>query len=582
MCPPPVLAFFENRKKVTSIDLITILSFLDNVGGDTLQRFCQSHDEEYAKFAEWARAGVRDMPKRLLAPACRLPIWPNLCTGGTVSYVTAAAARVLPFKATPSIAMPFVSFESNIVAYSPALVNHLHVRPMGFSIFRDCLTIPSRLSEGNTHDYRRLLDLLISSRLEDPRDVVVPNALGSMVPSSTLYSRLNTLFLQAFQTRPEKLIHADFRHLESGLSGFGLKTQMSFASFKVCVTAIHEDVDGENRVQRARSLFSWYNNELPIHTAGDYTSWRELDNLRFIPRHEIRHRTMSLYMDTYARTLPDLVAPNEIVRPEFEAIAWTQRALFQQRPSERLLIADLSLGVPSVFEVVRLSLGIGSEKPKANWNFTKVEHLRILAKRISPNFPSDVDILSDITKTYEWLESHKNDPHLRCLEQYKKECLFLNVDDAQSTEWRWHCAEQMFFCLRAPDPDNRFFGVGAFLSPFQGLLRCAGVKEIKNPARPKLTISSPESQLSQIRTNFNDMRNEGMLTDVVFTSDDDKQFPAHRVLLATQTDYFRDQFSKNWDTGSVARDTHAIRMVGYNGSTLEVTLGREVHSVQFD
>ena len=51
--------------------------------------------------------------------------------------------------------------------------------------------------------------------------------------------------------------------------------------------------------------------------------------------------------------LPLIVSPDEVLRPEFESVAWTQRALLLEGPSERLTVANLQFGVPSGHEVVR-------------------------------------------------------------------------------------------------------------------------------------------------------------------------------------------------------------------------------------
>jgi sacsin len=61
-------------------------------------------------------------------------------------------------------------------------------------------------------------------------------------------------------------------------------------------------------------------------------------------------RNISAYVQN--KNFPDVVAPKDILRPQYEAVAWTQRVLFLDSPDERLL-ANPSLGLPDVSQVVR-------------------------------------------------------------------------------------------------------------------------------------------------------------------------------------------------------------------------------------
>jgi hypothetical protein len=204
----------------------------------------------------------------------------------------------------------------------------------------------------------------------------------------------------------------------------------------------------------------------------------------------------------------------------------------------------------------------------------QVKHLRTLA-RIAQNFASNPRILADITQTYEWLNS-REDNEIEFIAQYKDEYLFLNVDDPKSEPWTFHCARKMFFNIPDLD-DDQFACVGEFLSPFENLLRLAGVKEISLPSREELPLTPAETQLRRIRSNFNQMRINNVLTDVIFTSEDGQEFEAHRAFLATQNDYFRDLLTYEWsETSSMGEhDSAHVYMDGYFGTTLKVAIGKE-------
>lgn len=169
-----------------------------------------------------------------------------------------------------------------------------------------------------------------------------------------------------------------------------------------------------------------------------------------------------------------------------------------------------------------------------------MEHLRVIALQISPKYPSNSAILADLTATYKWLEDHVAGIDLGpCISKYSKERLFLNVDAPNAGPHRWHCADQLFFDI---DDYGEQFGVRQFLIPFSGLLRSAGVVKVVNPNRPSLTCSSAEVKLVRLQNCLHAMRCGDSLTDVYLTSEDGQIIDAHRLVLATASDYLRDMF----------------------------------------
>lgn len=130
---------------------------------------------------------------------------------------------------------------------------------------------------------------------------------------------------------------------------------MDFESFRDCIIWIDKDVDGSNRVERARHLYRWYCEVLPIALAGGPSErWRQLESFRFIPPSSLQQSVSYERLGYVRRSIRalDLVAPNEVFLPEHERIIWSQRAPFL--PSDRLRLGDLALGVPTAVEVVSL------------------------------------------------------------------------------------------------------------------------------------------------------------------------------------------------------------------------------------
>lgn len=152
---------------------------------------------------------------------------------------------------------------------------------------------------------------------------------------------------------------------------------------------------------------------------------------------------------------------------------------------------------------------------------------------------------------------------------YNQDKLFLNVDDP-ALEWRWDSASELLFDEK--DSSNPRH-VRQFLRNYSGLLRAAGVKEITHvsPDEP-LREDSHETQLAQIRSSFNGMRQAKQLTDVTLTAEDGTEFSAHRVFLAAQSSHFKDCFGGGWRESRVSDGDVGI-VVHYSRECLEAVLG---------
>lgn len=149
--------------------------------------------------------------------------------------------------------------------------------------------------------------------------------------------------------------------------------------------------------------------------------------------------------------------------------------------------------------------------------------------------------------------------------------IFLNVDDPQTDPWTWNSADEMFFNI-SDGVDIK--AVRKFLMPFRDLLYVSGVEEIVNPPLPKTTVSTVETQLAALRSGFNAMRHEGRLTDVVFISDDEEHFAAHRSFLAPVSEYFLDLFCGDFNEAGPASAHDPIEIeIDYSGPCVKAILG---------
>ena len=353
-CHPSLRCILDT---IPSFSMNRVLLFLDTLNSSVSKRFARLSVPEHRLFANWGRQNIMKSDKALLSIARQLPIWPALEGGMDGPFLPASGITMLPATVVghlPDI-LRFLQIQSHFVEYSATLHHKFKAELMSFTRFQGYLQVSrgTLLRPCDMAPYKCLLNLIMANRGRDHWDVLVPNSNRVLDSAHNLYARSEPLFSETFETQRHRLVHQDIQDLERRLGQAGLRTKLDFVSFKECVKVIDEDAHGAHRVNRARLLFQWYCDTLPILIAGHgHTHWRELDTFRFIPP-VIRRRFTSFDHAQYvSRRIQDLelVSPREVLRPEHEAIAWTQRASFV--PSDSLLVSDLFLGVPDAVEVV--------------------------------------------------------------------------------------------------------------------------------------------------------------------------------------------------------------------------------------
>ncbi|KAJ6602456.1 hypothetical protein DFH09DRAFT_968836 [Mycena vulgaris] len=527
------------------------LQFFQTIEASIPSRFAKLDPSVHREFAEWARGQITRTPEKLFPTASALPIWKKLQKEQAVTLHPASVLRMLPFGISRELATRFMGVPS--VEYNAALI-HLKVVPLNFNQFWYYLKLPTILTPEDQHVYKQLLTLMPSNFIYNTDSILIPNGHRVLVKATTLYTR-HALFVAAFgsDSSPDHFILDGFRDLEPRLVALGLKshTNLDVETFKACAKAIQDDTSHPNIKDRARIVFRAYGEDIPMRIDSTQTHiWRQLDKLRFIPRQPLRRRTMGMEESSvYVKHLPDIVSPEQVLLADNEAIAWTQRAVVLYSPAERVLLANPSFGQPTPREVV--------------------EHLRVLALQIAKDYTSDIYLLSDLEATYRWLDDHQDEVEDVIIE-FHDQPLFLNVSDPRSDPWLWHSADEMFFNIL---DGGELKSVKKFLLPFKDLLTVSGVEDIINAPVPGLVRSSVDAQLTLLRTGFQTMRMEGKLTDVVFISDDESRYGAHRAFLAPMSDYLNDLFCGSFtESGPGTADDPIEIEVDYSGPCVEATL----------
>ncbi|KAJ7641407.1 hypothetical protein FB45DRAFT_900138 [Roridomyces roridus] len=530
-----------------------VLEFLNTIGTSSIAgRFSKLDPASHTLFADWARGHIARTPERLLPIASALPIWKKLQKEQVVTLHSATELKMLPFGIGRDLAMRFMGVPS--VEHNVSLM-HLKVVPMDFNQFWGNLKLPTTLKPEDQQAYKQLLALLPSNfTFGHDNNILVPNGNLKLVKVNTLYAR-HALFVAAFgsDSAPERFIWDSYRDLEVRLVALGLKshTNLDIDTFKLCARAIQDDTAHPNIVARARIVFRAYGDDMPMLIQSHQQDiWRQLDQLRFVPRQPLRRRTMGIQEDSvYVKHLPNIVSPDQVLLIENEAIAWTQRAVLLYPPEGRVLVANPTFGEPTPREVV--------------------EHLRVLALQVAKDYTSDVYVQQDLEATYRWLDD-RQDVVEEILIEFHDEPLFLNVNDPRTDPWLWHCADEMFFNI-VDGGDLK--SVKKFLMPFKDLLSVAGVENIKHAPVPGVERSTTESQLTLLRQGFQTMRAEAKLTDVVFVADDDMRYPAHRAFLAPMSEYLNDLFCGSFTESGPGTAEEPIEIeLDYPGSCVDCIL----------
>lgn len=353
-----------------NIDFKSIVKFLATKVSSTLPGlFKQLSDTDQIKFAEYARNGVRYLRVETVVgggnnrqtiftvehqnTARELPIWK--AQKGTTSMLLAASdsrLKMLPLSVSVSTVNHFrVESTDFFVNYNVDLSGVLNVEPLSIDdLVNNFLQLPSVLSNSQVPHFYQLLSSVISTK---QLPFFLPNTNLTMVNCNTLFAHSERLFRLAFRNKPELFLYPTLRDLESQLEAFGFHISVDFAAFQKCAQVVDQTRDE----QSATEVYQWYSNNLWMLTRNNAVQWHQLDDLRFIPRSEIRrsYREPAFSPLGFARQLPQIVSPKEVLRTEFEPVAWTQRALFREVPSQQLLLANPSLGVPSPIHVVCIS-----------------------------------------------------------------------------------------------------------------------------------------------------------------------------------------------------------------------------------
>ncbi|KAF8178073.1 hypothetical protein BJ912DRAFT_1033332 [Pholiota molesta] len=516
-------------------NVLSAISLIDALD----EKFRDLERELLIAFASWARRNVQTIPDNLLPVALRLPIWRSVKNGMPEKHRPATDVSMLPDGLNIATAGRFM----RVLVANYGGLKSLEKTALTFEEVADMLDLPDIMEVSDLRLYNAFLRAWIPHLPPSyTQPIPLPNSNRVMTPSNELYAR-TPLFLAIFGDDSDHFIARELAEVEHLFYKHRLRNdaQLDLPIFRICAEAISSRQD-EEQIVRAGALFETYCVSLPMHVdADDEEVWRELDQISFIPRNTNAERRLDDQRENEAgipipldiANLPNIVSPLNLVKREFEAVAWTQRALFLVQPHQRVLIAHPALGRPDISEVIRHLQALASLSATASRQQRRI-------------------ILHDLIQTYTFLVDNASAENSQVIaDQISNGSLFLNVDDPDTQGWHWDDRDHLVF--ETQDTEGSFRYVRNFLLPFEKLLRVAGVLEVYHPQySSEHSTNSDTLKLEAIRKGFDALRQQNSLTDLVFItgpadssesgSGDLPPLVAHRAFLAVVSEYFSDSF----------------------------------------
>ncbi|KAI0313563.1 hypothetical protein OF83DRAFT_1175566 [Amylostereum chailletii] len=523
-----------------------VINFL----GSARSAFASLVQSDKSYLASWITGEIET---NVLSPeqtsiARTLPIWSAQSPASGRSLVAAEYVLMLPVFMSLEHTIRFLG-PGNYVEFNHALKMKFNKEPMSVREIRGHLAISAgtAVNSADLPALARLLRTFVDSPGSgDVGTWIVPNATGVYTPINHLFSRTNDLFIAAFGgRRPTAFIHQDLSSLDPFLSTLGLQVEVTPKAFLECALAIQGAQD-LRRFDDAATVYSHYRDQLPFQRN---MPWRQVEDIRFIHRAEDRRRGMPTF-NRYSVELPDIVAPSQLVREEYEAIAWSQRARFRVEPTDRLLAENKTLGVPTLGEVIN--------------------HLCALRNTARENRHSHA-LVSDLKATYDFLQSHLDEVPLHAFDREPRD-IFLNVDEPR-TEWQWVTPQMLIVNAEVDGPGYQ--KVRKLLEPYEELIVELGGDRVENVAVPVVPESEPEEILRVLRSGFDAKRREGADIDVVFVDGSGERYPAHRIYLAALVPHFNGQFYASGMRESVTSGLEPVQVdvsVEYDGKAIAYIL----------
>jgi len=325
----------------------------------------------YQNISDWRRKDPGVQKSFLL----QLPLW-EVYRDQRKQRLPASGVMILPRDFSADNIISNMKPTQSIASYSAQFVTFLaYCRNMKQAKFR-CMSaseIMKAVSLPTPMDLARLKPFL-HSVFQLPvvelkqANLALPVSDGTMRNVDELYDHTVGLFVKTLKyTQRPSFLHPFLRDLNlHTLHTLGVTRKIDIESFRFCASEVQRlsdqprPGDGDNWPDRqelfemSQAAFQAYQDELPAQFMTKKALWASLDEISFIRPKEVRRQGVSYDWQRYFDPpFPVVLAPSQVVRPNMEPIAWTQRYLCFHEPADEVLALNINFGVPRVFEVVR-------------------------------------------------------------------------------------------------------------------------------------------------------------------------------------------------------------------------------------
>lgn len=344
----------EEERKSFEFSLLNVVGALRRL--DILpEAFLRVRNPAY--FAEWARLQLNSSDR--IVGIEQLPIWEAHSQANQETLVALDNIHMLPatWSSVPIRAITAFLAAGIFCAPQNALLARFIHKSRQWSpaqAFRS-IVLPRTIAASQLRHLADILRVLTNDISSGP---IIPDEEGILRHPGAVYDHRVSLFVAAFSTTSaSRFVHPDLRRMISHLVTLGVNSTVGFETFLEAAKAI--DIDFENDLldyERAEQIFECFLDELPASLRRqDFSRWHQLRDLHFVPRTTGQVQGLTFASDPYIVEMDTVVAPSNVVRQEFEPIAWTQCARLPVRfqPSSEVLIAFREFGQPSTLAVVR-------------------------------------------------------------------------------------------------------------------------------------------------------------------------------------------------------------------------------------
>lgn len=380
---------------------------------------------------------------------------------------------------------------------------------------------------------------------------------GTFRKVGDLYSHEIACFQAAFRDRSEneeRFLHPELRSLPRELWSPYLKTTVNTTTFLECARCLEARLstgrsDKKTILEDAKQLLQVLQYELCRSPAIQQSEefWRSLGKIKFIPiKQFIPPKTMSnkkLHLEEQANGI--LTTLSTCVVPSVANICWSVHP-----------ICEVEINAHDV---------VGQKFPYLSRpSFAMVaEHLQNLSTMCSPETQDEVrEHVKDVEDTYKYLDETLFFGRTGILSGLGDIWLNINIGDevymsGERIAASWVPTKKL--CIGLENDTEKMQSPKNFLLRYRKLLVAADVKTLKRPKVIKReSISqqgtsrggdygsgnSSQEYASTLLTTYNGFRRTGTLCDVVLEVKG-QRFPAHRLVLASTSEYWKAMFTIN-------------------------------------